>query len=193
MNSSAKRLSNLVNDMMTFSKLKNNEIILQRKPVNISNVVEMVIKFSRISLNNKNVIFTNTIDKKAPYVFGDEDRIQEILYNLLSNAMKFTHEGKIILSYTVKNSFIEICVTDTGIGIPEQKLYKIFNRYKQVDGISEKYGGNGVGLYITKELIQIQGGTIKVSSVIGKGSKFIFTIPLCTEEDLKTNPQGKPL
>jgi len=189
LNSSAKRLSNLVNDMMTFSKLKNNEIVLHRKPVNISNVVEMVIKISRITLNNKNVILVNTIDKNAPYVFGDEDRIQEILYNLLGNAIKFTHEGKIILSYVVKQFFIEICVSDTGIGIPEQKLLKIFNRYMQVDGISEKYGGTGVGLYVTKELIQIQGGTIKVFSVIGKGSKFIFTIPLCSEEDLKTNSQ----
>ncbi|MFT5871867.1 MAG: two-component system sensor histidine kinase ChiS, partial [Clostridium sp.] len=188
-NSSAKRLSNLVDDMMTFSKLKNNEIVLHRKPVNISNLVEMVMKFSQISLNNKNVMFTNTIDKNTPYVFGDEDRIQQILYNLLSNAIKFTLEGEIILSYKVKNSFIEIYVTDTGIGIPQQKLHKIFNRYGQVDGIPEKYGGTGVGLYITKELIQIQGGTIRVSSVIGKGSKFIFTLPLCTEEDLLSNPQ----
>ncbi|MBZ9686564.1 response regulator [Clostridium estertheticum] len=188
-NSSAKRLSNLVNDMMTFSKLKNNEIVLHRKPVNISNVVEMVIKFNRISINSKNVIFTNTIDKNAPYVFGDEDRIQQILYNLLGNAIKFTHTGKITLSYKLLNSFIEISVTDTGIGIPQHKLNKIFNRYEQVDGISEKYGGTGVGLYVTKELIQIQGGTIVVSSIIGKGSKFMFTIPLCTEEDLRNNPQ----
>ncbi|MBZ9634365.1 ATP-binding protein [Clostridium sp. FP1] len=186
-NSSAKRLSNLVNDMMTFSNLKNNEIVLHRKPVNISNVMEMVIKFSRMALNNKNVIFSNMIDKDAPYVFGDEDRIQQILYNLLGNAIKFTHAGKITLSYAKVNSFIEICITDTGIGIPEQKLHKIFNRYEQVDGISEKYGGTGVGLYVTKQLIQIQGGTISVSSTIGKGSKFIFTIPLCTEEDLRAN------
>jgi len=186
-NSSAKRLSNLVNDMMIFSKLKNNQIVLHTKPVNISNVVEMVIKFSQISLNNKNVSFKNTIDKNTPYVFGDEDRIQQILYNLLSNSIKFTHDGEIILSYVVKNSFVEICVADTGIGIPEQKLHKIFNRYEQVDGILEKYGGTGVGLYVTKELIQIQGGTIKVSSVMGQGSKFIFTLPLCTEKELKSN------
>jgi len=186
-NSSAKRLSNLVNDMMIFSKLKNNQIVLHTKPVNISNVAEMVIKFSRITLNNKNVIFKNTIDENAPYVFGDEDRIQQILYNLLSNAMKFTNKGEIILSYVVKNSFVEICVSDTGIGIPEQKIHKIFNRYEQVDGILEKYGGTGVGLYVTKELIQIQGGSIKVSSVIGQGSKFMFTMPLSTDKELKSN------
>lgn len=189
-NSSAKRLSNLVNDMMTFSKLKNNEIVLHKKPVNISNLVEMVIKFSRISLTNKNVAFINTVDKNAPYVFGDEDRILQILYNLLGNAIKFTHKGKITLSYAVKNSLIEIYVTDTGIGIPQQELHKIFNRYEQVDGISQKYGGTGVGLYVTKELIQIQGGNIVVSSVISEGSEFMFTIPLCTEEELRSNPQG---
>ncbi|MGH4139510.1 ATP-binding protein [Clostridium sp.] len=188
-NSSAKRLSNLVNDMRTFSKLKNNEIILHRKPVNISNMVEMVMKFSRKSLNNKNIIFINKIDKNAPYVFGDQDRIQQILYNLLGNAIKFTHEGTITLSYVIKNSFLEISVTDTGIGIPQHKFHKIFDRYEQVDGIPEKYGGTGVGLYVTKELIQIQGGTIVVSSVIGKGSKFIFTVPLCTDEDMERNTQ----
>ena len=186
-NSSAKRLSNLVNDMMIFSKLKNSQIVLHTKAVNISNVVEMVIKFSKISLNNKNVSFKNLIDKNTPYVFGDEDRIQQILYNLLSNAIKFTNDGEIVLSYIVKNSFVEICVTDTGIGISDQNIHEIFNRYEQVDGIAEKYGGTGVGLYVTKELIQIQGGTIKVSSIIGEGSKFIFTLPLCTEEELKSN------
>jgi two-component system sensor histidine kinase ChiS len=186
-NSSARRLSNLVNDMMTFSKLKNNEIILHSKPVNINNVVKMVMKFSQISLKNKKVTFTNLIDENAPYVFGDEDRIQQILYNLLSNAIKFTHEGEITLSYSVRNSFAQIYVTDTGIGIPEQKLHKIFNRYEQVEGISEKYGGTGIGLYVTKELIEKQGGTIKVSSVIGEGSEFIFTLPLCTEDQLENN------
>jgi len=186
-NSSAKRLSNLVNDMMIFSKLKNNQIVLHTKSVNISNVVDMVIKFSEMSINNKNVIFKNFIDKNTPYVFGDEDRIQQILYNLLSNSIKFTHKGEIILSYVVKKPFVEICVADTGIGISEHNLHKIFNRYEQVDGISEKYGGTGVGLYVTKELIQIQGGTIKVSSVVGGGSKFIFTLPLCTEEELKSS------
>lgn len=186
-NSSAKRLANLVNDMMTFSKLKNNEILLQRKAVNISKMVEMVIKFSQVSLNNKNVIITNLIDKNAPYVFGDEDRIQQILYNLLSNAIKFTHEGEITVSYDVKDSFVNIYVADTGIGIPEKKLHKVFDRYEQVEGIVEKYGGTGIGLYVTKELIEKHGGSIKVSSVIGQGSEFSFTLPLCTVEEVRSN------
>ncbi|MGH4121113.1 ATP-binding protein [Clostridium sp.] len=185
-NSSAKRLTNLVNDMMTFSKLKNNEIVLNRKCVSMSNMIEMVMKFSQISLNNKNVTFTSTIDEKTPYVFGDEDRIQQILYNLLGNAIKFTNIGQITLSYAVKNSFVHIYVKDTGIGIPKQKLQEIFTRYEQVDGISVKYGGTGVGLYVTKELIEIQGGSIKVSSVMGEGSEFEFTLPLCTKKQQKS-------
>jgi two-component system sensor histidine kinase ChiS len=187
-NSSAKRLANLVNDMMTFSKLKNNEIVLNRKRVNINNVIAMVIKFSRISLNNKNVTFTSTIDENTPYVFGDEDRIQQILYNLIGNSIKFTKSGQITLSYAVKNSFVHIYVKDTGIGIPKQKLQEIFTRYEQVDGISDKYGGTGVGLYVTKELIEIQGGSIKVSSIMGEGSEFDFTLPLCTKKQLKSYP-----
>ncbi|MGK0468693.1 ATP-binding protein, partial [Clostridium sp.] len=187
-NLSAKRLSNLVTDMMTFSKLKNNKIVLHKKPVNISNVVEMVMKFSQISLNNKNVAFTNSIDTSTPCVFGDEDRIQQILYNLLSNAIKFTHSGQITVSYAVKNFFVYIYVTDTGIGIPKQKLNDIFTRYEQVEGVSDKYGGTGVGLYVTKELIEIQGGSIKVSSVMGQGSEFEFTLPLCTNEQLNSCP-----
>ncbi len=186
-NSSAKRLSNLVNDMMTFSKLKNNEILLHRKPVNISNVVQMVIKVSQIAANNKKIALTNLIDKNAPYVFGDEDRIQQILHNLLSNAIKFTQEGEILLSYDIKELFVEIHVADTGIGIPAHKLREIFNRYEQVEGISEKYGGTGVGLYIAKELAEKQGGSIKVSSVMGEGSEFTFTIPLCNKEDLDSS------
>ena len=189
-NSSAKRLSNLVNDMMTFSKLKNNDIVLQKKAVNISNIVKMVIKFSQVSLNNKKVTITNLIDKNAPYVFGDEDRIQQILYNLLSNAIKFTHEGGIKLSYELKDSFLYIYVADTGIGIPEHKLHKIFNRYEQGEGISEKYGGTGIGLYVTKELIEKHGGNIKVYSVIGQGSEFTFTLPLCTEKERISNTEG---
>jgi len=184
-NASAKRLSNLVNDMMMFSKLKNNEIELHRKPVNISNVVGMVMKFSKISINNKKLTFTNMIDENAPYVFGDEDRIQQILYNLLSNAMKFTREGEITLSYEVKDGFAYISVKDTGIGIPEHKIHRVFDRYEQVEGIAQKYGGTGIGLYVAKELIEIQGGSINITSVLNEGSEFTFTLPLCTAEQLR--------
>lgn len=182
--SSAIRLSNLVNDIIVFSKLKNNEITLQKKPVKISKLLEMVIKFCELSANNKSIQLVNLVDEGAPYVDGDEDRIQQIFYNLIGNAIKFTHEGRIIVSYSVKENYIEVSIEDSGIGIPKERLNTIFNIYEQGEGISEKYGGTGLGLYITKKLIKLHGGDIKVKSSIGKGSKFTFSLPLSSAEEV---------
>lgn len=182
--SSAIRLSNLVNDIIVFSKLKNNEIILQKKPVKINKLLEMVIKFCELSANNKSIQLVNLVDEGAPYVDGDEDRIQQIFYNLIGNAIKFTHEGKIIVSYSVKENYIEVSIEDTGIGIPKERLNTIFNIYEQGEGISEKYGGTGLGLYITKKLIKLHGGDIKVKSSTGKGTKFTFSLPLSSVEEV---------
>lgn len=181
-NSSAKRLSNLVNDMLLFSSLKNNEIKLQRKPVNVRKIVDMVIKFSEAYSNNKNVSIWNLMDINTPNVFGDENRIQQIFHNLIGNAVKFTHEGEIAIGYNIQEEFLQIYVEDTGIGIAEEKVHKIFDLYEQVEGISEKYGGTGLGLYITKKIVELHGGTITVASKIKKGTKFAFTLPLYTQE-----------
>jgi two-component system, sensor histidine kinase ChiS len=184
-NSSAKRLSNLVNDMLIYSSLKNNEIKLNKKPVNINKIVDMVIKFSGAFNNNKKVSIMNLLNNDTPYVYGDEDRIQQIFYNLIGNAVKFTHEGDISIFYCVKGDYLEIYVEDKGIGIPEDKIMKIFDLYEQVEGISEKYGGTGLGLYTTKKLVELHGGTISVTSEVNKGSKFIFTLPLYTAENIE--------
>lgn len=183
--SSAIRLSNLVNDIIVFSKLKNNEVALQKKPVKINKLVEMVVKFCEPSVNNKSIKLVNLIDEKAPYVNGDEDRIQQILYNLIGNAIKFTQEGKIIVTYDVKESYMEVSIEDSGIGIPKERLNTIFNIYEQGEGISEKYGGTGLGLYITKKLVKLHGGDIKVNSSTGVGSKFTFSLPLSSVEEFK--------
>lgn len=181
-NNSAKRLSNLVNDIMIFSKLKNGNIILCKRPVSVKKAIDIVIRFSDILNINKNIKIDNLIDEEAPFVFGDEDRVQQIFYNLIGNAIKFTHKGKITISYKIINNYIEICVEDTGIGIPKDKLNKIFTIYEQVEGIGEKYGGTGLGLYITKNLIELHGGSIHVYSKESEGSRFIFTLPLCSED-----------
>lgn len=180
---SAGRLSNLVNDIIVFSKLKNNEIVLIRKPIKINKILEMVVKFSQPTISNKNIELVNLINETVPCIYGDEDRIQQIFYNLLGNAIKFTGEGKIIISYVVKEDYLEICIEDNGIGIPEEKISTIFNIYEQGEGISEKFGGTGLGLYITKKLVELHNGNIMVSSIVGKGSKFIFTLPICSENE----------
>lgn len=176
--SSASRLSNLVDDIIVFSKLKNNEIKLHRKLIKINKILEMVIRLCEPSLSNKNIQLVNLIDGSVPYIHGDENRIQQIFYNLLGNAIKFTKEGKIIISYNIRNNYLEISIEDSGIGIPKEKIDKIFNMYEQGEGISEKYGGTGLGLYITKNLVELHGGYIKVHSNVNNGTKFTFALLL---------------
>jgi two-component system sensor histidine kinase ChiS len=182
---SATRLSNLVNDIVTFSKLKNNEIKLDRKPIKINKILNMVIKFCEPFINNKKIELVNLVSSAVPYIYGDEDRIQQILYNLLGNAIKFTHEGEIKLSYEVKENYLELSIEDNGIGIPEENINTIFNMYEQGEGVSEKYGGTGLGLYITRNLVKLHGGDIVVNSTVNEGSKFTFTLPLCSAEEVK--------
>ncbi|MEG0774317.1 ATP-binding protein [Clostridium sp.] len=182
--SSAERLSSLVNDIIVFSKLKNNDVILSKKQIKIDKLLEMVIKFSQPSISTKAVELVNFIDTKVPYICGDENRLQQIFYNLLGNAIKFTQEGKIIISYEVMENYLEVSIEDTGIGIPEERLNTIFNLYEQGEGISEKYGGTGLGLYITKKLVELHDGNIKVNSQVNKGTKFTFTLPLCLCEEV---------
>lgn len=177
-NISAKRLSNLVNDIMMFSKLKNNDISLKKERISIGMAAEVVAKFCEISADNKNVSIINLIDSCAPYVLGDDERIEQILFNLLGNAVKFTNEGTVTLAYTVNEDFMEISIEDTGIGIPKDKLQSIFNIYEQADGVSEKYGGTGLGLYISRRLVELHGGKIGAKSTVNKGSKFTFSLPL---------------
>jgi two-component system sensor histidine kinase ChiS len=181
-NASAKRLSNLVNDIMVFSRLKNQDIKLHLKPVNINKISEMVVKFCSTILSNRKVSIVNLIDNKAPYVYGDEERVQQIFFNLVGNAMKFTSQGHVTLSYTCNENFVNISVEDTGIGIPKNKLHEIFNIYEQADGISDKYGGTGLGLYISRKLIELHGGNIEVQSEPGRGTKFTFKLPLSSEQ-----------
>jgi two-component system sensor histidine kinase ChiS len=183
-NTSAKRLSNLVDDIITFSKLKNKEIKLIKKPIKINKILEIIIKFCEPTMSNKNIELVNLLDGESPYVNVDENRIQQIFYNLIGNAIKFTQEGKIIISYEVKENYMKISIEDSGIGIPEGKISKVFNIYEQVEGVSERYGGTGLGLYITKKLVELHDGEISVSSIVGKGSRFTFTLPLYCKEKI---------
>jgi len=174
---SAKRLSNLVNDISDFSKLKNNDVILNMNAVDIRQLTNIVIKSCKPFLKNKEMNIVNSIGIDMPWVYGDENRIQQILYNLIGNAMKFTQYGEIKISAIEKENHLEITISDTGIGIPEDQIENIFEPYEQVKGINKKYGGTGLGLHISKKLIYLHGGEIRVKSILNKGSKFIFTLP----------------
>jgi len=177
---SGRRLLNLVNELLDFSKLKEGEIIIKRKPVDIKAITDIIIAFVKPLIKDKPVTIINKIDEDIPFIEGDEERIQQIMYNLIGNAIKFTPKGEITISADkISNSFIKVCVSDTGIGIPEDKIGSIFKSFEQVDAsISREYGGTGLGLSITKKLIELHNGTIRVETKLNKGSTFIFTMPI---------------
>ncbi|HBB31682.1 MAG TPA: hypothetical protein DDZ80_23260 [Cyanobacteria bacterium UBA8803] len=191
---SGKRLSNLVNDILDFTKLKNRDIQLQRKPVDFRQIADIVLTLCQSSIGGKPVELKNQIPPDLPAVDGDENRLQQIMYNLVGNGIKFTDSGSVTVSATLRNGFMEVTVADTGIGIPAGKFDDIFKSFEQVDAsISRPYGGTGLGLSITKQLVELHGGTIRVESQVGVGSRFIFTLPITAQTPEPTLDIGQPV
>lgn len=179
--SSGRRLSHLVNDILDFSKLRHNHLELQLKPVDLRAVTHLVLTLSQPLTVNKNLQLINTIPANFPPAEADEDRLQQILHNLIGNAIKFTPSGSVTISAEVVavNHQIAITIADTGIGIPSEKFESIFKSFEQAEGsIAREYGGTGLGLAVTKQLVELHGGKISVKSQVGSGSQFTFTLPI---------------
>ncbi len=184
--SSGKRLSSLINDVLDYSKLKKNELTLNFKALDIRQLAEVVLTLTEPLVLNKAVKLINNVPKGVSAVKGDENRIQQILHNLLSNAVKFTKSGYITVYAEEKGEFVEVSVSDTGIGIDEGRLDDIFKSFEQVDSsIEREYGGAGLGLSITKRLIELHGGSIYVKSKKDEGSVFTFSLPKSEEKPVK--------
>jgi len=181
--SSGRRLTNLVNDILDFSRLKNRDIKLQIRPVRIHALAETVLFVTRPLAAGKEIGLVNAVPHTVPPVSGDENRLQQILYNLIGNAIKFTRKGEIRISASPKDSFLEIAVSDTGIGIPKDRINDIFQSFEQTDASdTREYGGTGLGLSITRQLVELHGGRIRAESEPGEGSTFRFTIPVSLHE-----------
>jgi signal transduction histidine kinase/class 3 adenylate cyclase/FixJ family two-component response regulator len=180
--SSGKRLSSLVNDILDFSKLKSHKIELQLKPISVRELVTVILTINR-SLVIKSVKLINNIPETLPLVNADEDRLQQILQNLIGNAIKFTENGAITISAKpTEDNQLVITVSDTGIGIKDDQFENIFKSFEQVEGSTcRKYGGTGLGLAITKQLIELHGGKIWLNSKLGVGSDFSFTLTISEE------------
>ena len=175
---SGKRLSNLVNDILDFSKLKHKNLELQIKPISIKVLVDIVLTLSKPLVGAKEVTLINLI-KDETLVDADENRLQQIFHNLVSNAIKFTEFGSVEISAKAHEHVLEIVVADTGAGIPADKISKVFTPFEQADSsISREYGGTGLGLSITKQLIELHGGQISIQSIKGIGTKVYFSLPL---------------
>ncbi len=189
---SGRRLSHLVNDILDFSKLRNQDLALSKAAVDVYAISNIVLRLSQPLLKDKQLKFINSIPKNVPLVVADENRLQQIMHNLVGNAIKFTEKGYISLFAEVKGDLLSISISDTGIGIPANKIDKIFNSFEQGDGsVQREYGGTGLGLSVTKQLVELHGGTITATSDKGKGSIFTFTLPLSdkTRKELKIEAQ----
>jgi signal transduction histidine kinase/class 3 adenylate cyclase/ActR/RegA family two-component response regulator len=176
--SSGKRLSSLVNSILDFSKLKTHELKLSVKAIDIRMIVDVVLHISQPLIKGKNIKMINKVDPSIPYVQADEDRLYQIMNNLIGNAIKFTNEGSIEVSAVEQEVKVLISIKDTGIGIPEDRIDDIFKSFEQVDAaITREHGGTGLGLTITKQLIELHGGKIWVKSIVDKGTTMHFTLP----------------
>jgi diguanylate cyclase (GGDEF)-like protein/PAS domain S-box-containing protein len=195
--SSGRRLFNLVNDILDFSRLKEKEIDLQMKALDIRTIAEVVLALNQPLIGQKPVKLINAIASELPPIKADENRVQQILYNLVGNAIKFTDSGTITVSakletehpnilntqFLTSNSQLKITVSDTGIGIASGKLDRIFEAFEQADGSTARiYGGTGLGLAVTQQLVKLHGGQMQVQSQINQGSQFSFTLPLAGAE-----------
>jgi len=150
----------------------------RKTPINLKNVADSVIELSLPLSAPKDVDLVNRIPPSLPVINADEDRMYQILHNLVANAIKFTNEGSVTLDAVAEKDGVFVSVRDTGAGVPPNKLNSIFNSFEQADGsIARDYGGTGLGLSITKQLIELHGGEIWVESEVGKGSCFYFTMP----------------
>ena len=178
----ARRLYNLINDILDISSLKNGQIKLNKRPVDLCSVAGLTIYVLSQLKGEKKIEFINSIPEGIPPVQADVDRLRQIFYNLIGNALKFTEQGRIEVGVSIKDK-AEIWIEDSGCGIPKNKLNDIFTSFYQVDSTeTREAGGTGLGLSITKTLVELHGGSIWVSAEEGKGSRFTFTLPIARDQ-----------
>ena len=210
---SSYRLADLVNDILDFSQMQLHCLEIQLQPVAVKEITDVVVTVSQMLIASKQVELINLIPIDLPPVKADPNRLQQILYNLIGNAIKFTIKGKIEITATLIQGsnnpsltqdsaqtspenfpilpFMAITVRDTGIGIPEDQYDRVFQSFMQLENTSNSANnlsnnlpkisptqGYGLGLSIAKNLVEIQGGSIWLESVVGQGSAFTFTLPI---------------
>jgi two-component system sensor histidine kinase ChiS len=175
---SSRRLASLVNDILDFSKLKNNDVDLSIRDLDLSSVAEAVVTILRPLAKEKEIDLLNKIPSGV-FVKADESRLEQILINLVGNAIKFTHKGFVHLESSTSDDRIIVSIIDTGTGIPEEKQQKIFESFFQADGSETRgYSGIGLGLAITKKLVNLHGGELWFKTKVGEGTVFHFSIPV---------------
>jgi len=177
---SADHLLQLINAILDLSKIEAGRVDVHLTKFSIEKLVEMCLQTVRPLEKSDQLQLTKEIETSLPEICTDEDKLRQILINLLGNAIKFTQEGSVTVSAKRQENDLILAVVDTGVGIPESALERIFEEFQQVDtSTTRKYGGTGLGLPISRHLAHLLGGEIHVESTIGDGSTFTVRIPLC--------------
>ena len=194
---SGQRLSNLVNDVIDFSSIKHGDLVLNRRAIDLKHVCTLVNKMCRPMIGDKPIQLAEQFPDEPIIVLGDEDRLQQILFNLVSNAIKFTPKGWIAISIEKIDIDVRVSVKDTGVGISREQQARIFNRFYQVDSAATREkGGTGLGLAISQKLVELHGTEIVLRSSLGEGSTFYFDLPLyggqLISNEISPGPEPSP-
>ena len=185
----SERLLQLIDDILDISKIEAGRVEILNQPFSPAEMLSSVELSLKPQATNKGLVFATELDPKLPpKLIGDAKRLEQILINLTSNAVKFTEKGSVtVVLKRLSTEEWAILVSDTGIGIPPHSLETIFEKFRQVDGSSRRaYGGSGLGLAIVRELALLMNGSVKVKSPPGAGSTFTVTLPLISEEGVKS-------
>lgn len=188
-----RRLSMLLNDLLDLERLKDARFPIRLEKVDVRSVARSVVDMLRLTTEGKPIEIVNRIPRNFPRVLADENRLHQILFNLIHNAVKFSYQGEVSVSATVQNGWAHVSVSDSGIGIAAEQLERIFDPYKRIPIEETTYGGGiGLGLSICKQLVERHGGTIQVRSRLNEGTTFTFTLQLWSAAEGATI-EGAPI
>jgi len=180
--SNGKHLLGLINTVLDIAKIESGQFTLNMTEYAIEGVVETVRAATESLAQNKRLTLTTSVDKSLPVGLGDEQRLTQVLLNLVGNAIKFTEAGEISIAAGARNGHFAVSVTDAGPGIPVDQQDRIFEQFHQVDSsMTKAKGGTGLGLAIAKQIVEMHGGRIWVVSTPGKGSTFQMELPTRAE------------
>ncbi|WP_165452745.1 ATP-binding protein [Paenibacillus thalictri] len=179
----SRRLAGLVHDILDMSLIKRGQLRIRTTPVDVRMTTRFVIETLSITPISSQTVLIDDLPADLPLVWADENRLKQILYNLLENGLKFTEKGTVRISAERRGEELAISVIDTGIGIPEEARHTIFLPFEQYrEEGARSAGGIGLGLSITKQLIELQGGILDMESEVGQGTRFTFTLPIARQD-----------
>ncbi|MFA0567317.1 response regulator [Vibrio gallaecicus] len=190
---SGQRLTTLVDDLLDYHKMRYGSLDINKSAVDLSAATSLVLELSHHLLGNKAIRIINQVPNDLALVSSDPQRLEQVMYNLVGNAIKYTTEGKIVISASIIDDNIRVQVVDTGQGIPAEYLDHIFEPLIQAGQDANRYRqGAGLGLSISRQLIELMGGSLYVSSQTMVGTTFSFTLPLASEEEIAATSPANP-